>query len=120
VLVPNRTELALLAATSAPGSPAHAAEIAARLEGPGAVVVTLGADGAVVRDGRRTEHVAAPVVDAVDATGAGDAFCGGLADALARGAELVEAVRWAVAAAAISVTRTGALGAMPTRAEIEA
>ena len=119
VLVPNRTELALLARADVPDSADAAAGLAAGLEGPRAIVVTLGADGAVVRDERGAEHIAAPAVDAVDATGAGDAFCGALSDALAGGAALVEAARWAVRAASVSVTRAGALDGMATRAELE-
>ena len=84
------------------------------MAGPRAVVVTLGADGALVVEGDRAEHVPAQPVDVVDTTGAGDTFCGALADALARGAGLVEAARWGVAAAALSVTRSGAQDGMPT------
>jgi len=58
-------------------------------------------------------------VRAVDTTGAGDAFCGALAQALAGGAALADAVRWAVAAAAVSVTREGAQGGMPTREQMK-
>jgi ribokinase len=112
VLVPNRGELAQLAG---PGPPAEAA---ARLGLP-AVVVTLGADGALVVEGSGAEAVSAPAVRVVDTTGAGDAFCGALADALDRGAELVEAARFAAAAAALSVTRDGARGGLPARAEVE-
>jgi len=112
VLVPNRGELHLLAG---PGEPADAAR---RLAGPRAVVVTLGADGALVVEGDRAEHVATPAADALDTTGAGDAFCGALADALARGAALVEATRWGVAAAALSVARPGAQGGMPAREDV--
>jgi ribokinase len=108
VLVPNRGELELLAG---PGDPADAAR---RLAGPRVVVVTLGADGALVVDGDHVEHVRAHPVEVVDTTGAGDAFCGALADALARGALLTEAARWGVAAAALSVTRRGAQEGMPT------
>ncbi len=103
VLVPNRGELAALA-----GRDGDPGQLAAELDGVGAVVVTLGADGALVVDGGRVEHVPAPVVDAVDTTGAGDAFCGALAAALVGGAALVEAARDAVAFAADSVTRPGA------------
>ena len=73
----------------------------------------------VVADGARAEPVAAPEVRVVDTTGAGDAFCGALADALDRGAELVEAARRAVVAAALSVTGEGARGGLPSRAKVE-
>ena len=63
----------------------------------------------------RSERVPAPRVKAVDTTGAGDAFCGALAGALSDGATLVEAARWAVRVAAVSVTRHGAQGGLPWR-----
>jgi ribokinase len=111
VVVPNRGELAALAG---PGPPAEAA---ARLQAR-AVVVTLGAEGALVVEDGRAEAIAAPRVEAVDTTGAGDAFCGALAEALARGAALVEAARWAVRVAAVSVTRPGAQGGLPRREDL--
>jgi ribokinase len=117
VLVPNRSELAVLAGAPEPSTPDEAAALAAGLAGPKAVVVTLGADGAlVVADGEHT-HVPATKVDAVDATGAGDAFCGALADGLARGDSLVAATEWAVLVAGRSTTRWGAQSS-PTRAEL--
>ena len=120
VLVPNRAELAELAGTEEAGSLEQVAEQAEAVEGPGAVVVTLGVDGAlVVRDGA-SEHVAAPPTAAVDTTGAGDCFCGALADGLARELPLADAVRWAVRAASRSVARAGAQASMPTREEVEA
>jgi len=119
VLVPNSTELAVLAGGDAPASPGEAAALAATLTGPGAVVVTLGADGAVVVEDGSVTHVAAPRIDAVDPTAAGDAFCGGLADALVGGASLVDAVRWAVLAGAVTATRRGAQSSLPTRDEVE-
>jgi ribokinase len=119
VLVPNRTELAFLTGYPEPTTVDEAATQATALSGPGAVVVTLGADGAlVVRDGTTT-HVPAIPVDAVDATGAGDAFCGALADGLARGRTLEDATTWAVRVAGISTTRWGAQSGMPTRAAAE-
>ena len=57
---------------------------------------------------------------AVDTTGAGDCFCGALGGALAGGASLAEAVRWAVAAAALSTTALGARGALPDAAAVRA
>ena len=85
-----------------------------------AVVVTLGAAGAlVVRIDGPALAVGAPDVTPLDTTGAGDAFNGALAAALADGLDLPEAVRRAVAAASLSTTRPGARGGMPTRAELE-
>ncbi|MGF1426460.1 ribokinase [Kitasatospora sp. LaBMicrA B282] len=119
VLVPNRTELARLCGVPDEElrDPARVAQLAAGLPCP-RVVVTLGADGAVVSEEGRTELIAAPEVAAVDTTGAGDTFCGALAVALADGLPTVAAARFAVRAAAASVTRTGARTAMPSRAQL--
>jgi ribokinase len=114
VLVPNRGELEALAGRA--GDPV---ELARALPLAGAVVVTLGSEGAVVVEGERVERVPAPQVEAVDTTGAGDAFCGALAQALDAGAELVEAARWATRAAAASVTRPGAQGGLPRREDLD-
>jgi ribokinase len=121
VLVPNEHELlALAGAGPAPRTPAELAGLARGLTG-GAVVVTRGADGAllVLPDGR-TVVQPAPAVAAVDSTGAGDCFCGALAQALAGGADLTAAVRSAVAAAALSTAGPGARGALPDRAAVQA
>jgi ribokinase len=72
----------------------------------------------VVVEGERVERIPAPSVEAVDTTGAGDAFCGALAQALDAGAELVDAARWAARAAAASVTRPGAQGGLPRAADL--
>jgi ribokinase len=116
VLVPNRTELAVLTGAASPTSVAEAATLAASLEGPAAVVVTLGEDGAVVVAAGETTHIPAISVEAVDATGAGDAFCGALAEALSRDEPLVAAAQWAVRVAGMSTTRWGAQ-TVPTRSE---
>jgi ribokinase len=113
VLVPNRGELAKLARRD--GDPV---DLARGLEGAKAVVVTLGAEGVAVVEGERVERIEAPRVHAVDSTGAGDAFCGALAQALADGAALVEAARWAVRVAAVSVTRVGAQSGLPRREDV--
>jgi len=118
VLVPNRSELGRLAGTAEPASPAEAGELARGLTSPSAVVVTMGADGALVVQGDAVTHVPAIEVDAVDATGAGDAFCGALADGIADGRDLVSATRWAVRVAGISTTSWGAQSGMPTRAAV--
>jgi ribokinase len=113
VLVPNRGELEALAGRA--GDPV---ELARSLDVARAVVVTLGNDGAAVIESSSVEHIPAPQVDTVDTTGAGDAFCGALAQALDGGADLVEAARWAARAAAASVTRPGAQGGLPRRADL--
>jgi ribokinase len=113
VLVPNRGELEALAGRA--GDPIA---LARSLDAARAVVVTLGSEGAAVIEGSRVERIPAPRVDAVDTTGAGDAFCGALAQALDAGADLVEAARWAVRAAAASVTKPGAEGGLPRAADL--
>jgi len=123
VLVPNAAELAAQAGSDdAPTDPAAAASLVARLPGrrpDGSVVVTLGARGAVVvlPDGAPVEVPAVPV-EVVDATAAGDTFCAALVDGLVRGGDVVEAARWAVRAAAVTVSRSGAAESVPHRHEI--
>lgn len=119
-VTPNETEAAGI--TGLPvGSLAEARAAADALiaQGVGAAVITLGEKGALYHDGRVSEHVpayrAGPVVET---TGAGDAFNGAFATALADGLDPVAAVRFGCAAAGISVTRPGTAPAMPTRAEI--
>ncbi len=106
VLTPNRHEAAELSGEEDPDSAARA--LAAQTGA--AVVVTLGAQGALVADGAGSARVPAPPVRAVDTTGAGDTFNGVLAAELARGNDLRAAVAAAVDAAAQSVTRAGARG----------
>jgi ribokinase len=119
VLVPNRGELADLVGSDPPETLEETVALARGIEGPRAVVVTLGADGAVLVDGEHTHHVAAPAVATVDTTAAGDSFCGALADALERNASLEAATAWAVRVAAVTVTRRGAQCSLPTRAEVD-
>lgn len=131
VLVPNRGELAALAdagsladAASTEGTDpstddvAVLAAMARSLGTRGPVVVTLGADGALVVTADREHLVPAERVAAVDATGAGDTFCAALADALLDGASIDDAARWASRAAAVTVTRPGAMASAPRRAEV--
>jgi ribokinase len=109
VLVPNQHELALL------GPPESLLAL-----GVGAVVVTLGAAGCRVhRPGGVTEFPAHPV-QAVDTTGAGDAFCGALAWALDAGRGLDEAARFACVAGALATRAVGARTALATATEVSA
>ena len=83
------------------------------------VVITMGSRGAYLNDGKQSIIQPPFRVKAVDTTGAGDAFNGGLLTALAEGKSLFEAGRFASALAALSVQRIGTTNAMPTREEIE-
>jgi ribokinase len=119
VLTPNEGELATL--TGGDGTPSARAK---RLLGPDparrAVVVTLGAKGAMLVVGRRARAIHAPRVQAVDTVGGGDALNGALAAGLAAGLDLAEAAHRAIVAASLAVTRAGAREGMPTASELEA
>ncbi len=121
-VTPNETEAEALTGVAVTGpAEAEAAARALIAAGAGAAVVTLGAQGVMLVDGAGASHIpalsAGPVVET---TGAGDAFNGGFAAALAEGMDPRAAARFGCACAAISVTRPGTAGSMPDRAEIEA
>lgn len=120
VLTPNETEAALLTGievSSESGAEAAARKLAAA--GVAQIIITLGSRGAFVYGSNHKQLVAGFLVKAVDTTAAGDVFNGALAVALANGSKLVDAVRFANAAAALSVTKLGAQPSAPTRVEIE-
>ena len=111
ILVPNRGELAVLAGTEIPHTPDDVVAAARTLAFSGQLVVTLGHEGAMVfPDGVHGDPVVvpAPDVDAVDTSGAGDAFCGALAVGIQAGKSLVDAVASANEFASWSVTQRGA------------
>jgi ribokinase len=121
-VVPNETEAAALT-----GLPLASLEEACRAgdallaKGAGTALITLGEKGALFH--ARDRSVAMPAVKAgpvVETTGAGDAFVGGFAAALARGQEPLAAARFGCTVAGISVTRAGTAPSMPTLAEVEA
>lgn len=85
----------------------------------GLLIVTCGASGALALDGDRLIRSPGFAVSAVDTTGAGDVFRGGLIFALLRGWHTEEALQFANAAAAISCTRLGAIDGVPSLAEVE-
>lgn len=122
-LVVNEHEAAtLLGLDAVTRDDATAAANLLRQRGFRFVAVTLGAQGCCVATKTETFLQDAMPVDAVDATGAGDTFCGALAAALTNGGEqqLRSAVRFATAAASLATTRRGAQPSIPTRAEIDA
>ena len=120
VLVPNVPELGALTGGDVPRTIEDVTARGRMLADGLAVVVTMGESGALVLDGDHATHVPAPRVDAVDTTGAGDAFCGSLAAGLAAGLPLVGAATDAVRVASHSTLRRGALEAIPTADEIRA
>jgi ribokinase len=108
VVVPNEHEIDLLGGVD-------------RLFSLGArdVVITQGDRGAMLHTRNAIAHVKPFKVRSIDATGAGDTFCGALAARLALGEELDHALRYASAAAALSTTRSGAVPSIPRRDEVE-
>lgn len=93
---------------------------ALRAQGVGTAIITLGENGALFHDGTPLHVPAMSAGPVVETTGAGDAFNGGFATALARGDDPRAAVRFGCATAAISVTRPGTAPSMPTLAEVQA
>lgn len=120
LLTPNQNEVKVLTGISAdtvPGAEAAARTLLAK--GVKSVIVTMGADGALIVRPDDTLHVAGFEVDAFDTSGAGDAFMAGLGVALAEGQSLAEAVRFANGVGALSATKPGAMPSMPTRVEVD-
>ena len=121
-LTPNETEAATL--TGIPVTDLASAEKAATAllaRGVGNVILTLGAQGALIKNQTLTRHIPAVIAGpVVETTGAGDAFNGGLATALAEGMDIIESTKFACVVAGISVTRPGTAPSMPHRHEIDA
>jgi ribokinase len=121
VLLPNESELALL--TGCPVTSMEEVLTAARkllAEKIANIIVTLGDKGALYCSSSTVKHIRPYQVDAVDTTAAGDAYAGALAACLAGGNSLLESMDFAAAAAAVSVTRSGAQPSLPWREEVEA
>lgn len=119
IITPNETDAAALfgfPVTDLDSAAKAAATLLSR--GVGAALVTLGGQGAYYATADGGEHQPPFPVNAVDSVGAGDAFNGALAAALAAGQTLPQAVQLASAAGALAVTKVGAQDAMPTRREV--
>jgi len=119
-LIPNESEASALSGVTV-DSLVSAKLAATQLIKVGAskVIITLGAQGVLFADGRGFEHSVAPKVKAVDTTAAGDTFVGGFAAALANGKSESEAIRFAQAAAALSVTHAGAQPSIPRLYDVQ-
>jgi len=117
-LTPNRGEAARLLGAADGVEPEEAARRLAEA-GVKAVVLTLGAQGALVHTGTECRRIRPPAVRAVDTVGAGDCFSGVLAVGLSEGMPLEEAALLATCAAALSVQKAGAQPSLPFRADID-
>ena len=120
ILIANETEAEFISGTQITDmdSVARAADILCD-KGVEKVVITLGSRGAFVKERGNYHQIPGLKVKAVDATAAGDTFCGALCVALAEGKNLTEAVTFANRCAAVTVTRMGAQSSLPYRSEIE-
>jgi ribokinase len=119
LITPNRSEASRLSGIEVKDmESAYRAAKVIRDMGPKCVIITLGSEGSLLDDGAMPMRVEALKVEAVDTTAAGDTYNGVLASVIAEGRSLIEAMREANVAAAISVTRMGAQPAAPTREEI--
>ena len=120
ILTPNETEAeSLTGITVTNQKSAQAAADILHQKGVAVVIITLGAKGVYLSAPECKKMIKSFKVKAVDSTAAGDVFNGALASALSQELDMLSAIRFAVAAAAISVTRLGAQPSVPTRKEIE-
>lgn len=120
ILVPNETELFILAGEDKP-SLDRIDEAIEKVYKRGAknIIVTLGDKGCIYYDGERRLSFESKKVKAADTTAAGDSFIGALVTALVEGKTLEEAIEFATFAAALTVTKLGAQNSLPTREEVE-
>jgi hypothetical protein len=117
--LPNRIEAEMLSGIKVMDvESAHRAAKAIGEKGIKNVVITLGKDGAYVKEKDEYTMVPAKEVETIDTTGAGDVFCGAFSVYLSKGHSLTESVKFANAAAAIAVTRIGAQSAIPYKREV--
>ncbi|MGW2690031.1 ribokinase [Streptomyces sp. NPDC001414] len=119
-LIVNEHEAQVLLDGAAPGERPEDWARTLLTKGPRSVVVTLGADGALVASADGVVRVAPVKVDAVDTTGAGDAFTAALAWRLSTGSSLADAAAYAARVGAFTATRPGAQDSFPTTEEVEA
>ena len=119
-LVMNEIEVGMIAAEhDLPASDTRTAAAALSEMAGTAVVVTLGAAGAIAFSGKQGWEIGTIPVKAVDTTGAGDAFVGAFAAALDEGNDLPTALRWASTAGALACLTVGAQPSLPVREDIE-
>ncbi|MEI6061579.1 MAG: ribokinase [Bacteroidota bacterium] len=119
IIIPNKSEAEILSGIKVSDieSAKQAADIISA-KGVDIVVITLGSQGALIKEYKEYLFVEAFKVDALDTTAAGDTFCGAFCVGLSEGRSIPEAVKLAARAAAITVTRMGAQASIPYRSEL--
>ncbi|MBK6966151.1 MAG: ribokinase [Bacteroidales bacterium] len=119
IIIPNKSEAEILSGIKVTDqdSARQAADIISA-KGVDIVVITLGSQGALIKEHNNYHFVDAVKVDAVDTTAAGDVFCGSVCVGLSEGKSILESVEMAARASAITVTRMGAQSSIPRRSEL--
>lgn len=119
IIIPNKSEAEILSGIKVTDleSAKQAADIISE-KGVDIVVITLGAQGALIKEHDSYQFVEAVKVQALDTTAAGDVFCGTVCVGLSEGKSILEAVQMAAKASAITVTRMGAQSSIPYRSEL--
>jgi ribokinase len=119
IIIPNKSEAEILSGIKVSDieSAKQAADIISA-KGVDIVVITLGSQGALIKEYKEYLFVEAFKVDALDTTAAGDTFCGAVCVGLSEGRTILESVKLAARAAAITVTRMGAQASIPYRSEL--
>jgi ribokinase len=119
IIIPNKSEAEILSGIKV--TDLESAKQAAKIisdKGVDIVVITLGAQGALIKEHDNYQFVEAVRVEAIDTTAAGDVFCGTVCVGLSEGKSILEAVQMAAKASAITVTRMGAQSSIPYRSEL--
>ena len=119
IIIPNKSEAEILSGIKVSDieSAKQAADIISA-KGVDIVVITLGSQGALIKEYNEYLFVEAFKVDALDTTAAGDTFCGSVCVGLSEGRSVLDSVKLAARAAAITVTRMGAQASIPYRSEL--
>jgi ribokinase len=119
IIVPNKTEAEILSGIKVTDyeSARQAADIISA-RGVANVIITLGSQGALIKEGADYHYVNAHTVEAVDTTAAGDSFCGSFCVGLVEDRSILDSVKLAAKAAALTVTRMGAQSSIPYRSEL--
>jgi ribokinase len=121
ILIPNDLEAKQLLGLN-PETVADSCELAKSLldkTGSGCVMITVGDKGVVVADRKSIRQIVPPAINTLDTSGAGDAFCAGVAVGLLEGKDLIQAAEWACYVAAFSVAAPGTIPSYPRRKEMQ-